>query len=169
MIGIAYVYIDYQNQVQQSPVNIIASLLKQLALRVEEAIPELQTLHKDFSSRGERPELRNLLHALISVSARFLATFVILDALDQCDENHRATLLGIIKQLTEAQVKVFTTSRPHLREVREFFHNAVNIEITAETRDIETYLRKRLDVQKRRGDEPTSDAIETFQIGAQGR
>jgi hypothetical protein len=140
-------YIDYKDQMQQSTLNIVSSFLKQLALRLDCEISEVHDLQKKFRFKGKRPELRDLIDAVVALSRRFPRTYAIFDALDECDTKERLKLLDAINYLGEAGIKVFATCRPHLRDVRQFFQvrNSASIRIEADTEDIKNFLRVKLE------------------------
>jgi hypothetical protein len=145
--GLTYVYIDYKDQIQQSTASILSSFLKQLALRLDSELPEGHDLQKKFRFKSKRPELVDLMNAVVALSHRFTSTYTIFDALDECEAKERSKLLKVIDQLAEAGVKVFATCRPHIRDARHFFEvrNATSIKIEADTEDIQNFLRIRVD------------------------
>ena len=132
---------------QQSALNIVSSFLKQLALRSDSEIAEVHDLQKRFRFKGKRPELRDLIDAVIALSQRFPVTYIIFDALDECDTKERVKLLNVINHLAEAGIKVFATCRPHIRDVRQFFQlrNCASIRIEADTEDIKNFLHIKLE------------------------
>lgn len=145
--GLAYVYIDYKYQIQQSTSSIVSCFLKQLAVRLDSEQPEIQDLQKKFRIKSKRPELVDLMTTLDALLQRFTSTYVIFDALDECDTMERVKVLKVIEKFAEAGVKVFATCRPHIREVRHFFEsrNAITIPIKANTQDIKNFLGIRVE------------------------
>jgi hypothetical protein len=84
-----------------------------------------------------------LLEMFLHLSNRcFTTTFVIFDALDEFDDNHRPALLDMMKHLES--VRIFSTCRPHLRDVQDFFEGAATVPIYADTGDIKNYLTKKI-------------------------
>lgn len=72
----------------------------------------------------------------------FSSAFVIIDALDECQSAERGKVLDMIGELNSVSVRIFATSRPHLRDVENFFGNASRIIIEADTEDLKRYLIK---------------------------
>lgn len=110
----------------------------------------------------------DLVDALISVSTLFSATYLVIDALDECERAQRGILLQVIGRLLEANFKVFTTCRPHTRDVRRFFHEAPKIHIVADTSDIKSYLNTRLDDQMSLSSMLKNRIVDTLSLSAQG-
>jgi hypothetical protein len=142
-IGIAYIYFDYKNQGSQTTMTILASLLKQLAVRIDDIVPELHSFYNKFRLRRTQPDSFQLLEMFLHLSNHcFTTTFVIFDALDEFDESHRPVLLDMMKQFKS--VRIFSTCRPHLRDVQDFFEGAATIPVSADTADIRNYLTKKV-------------------------
>jgi len=152
--------------VQQTPLNIIASFLKQLASRLDTTPEAIRDLHTTF--RRKQPELADFMNTLITVSRLFSSTFIILDALNECENSQRGILLNAIVKLSAANMKTFTTCRPHLRDASRCFKEAPTIEIRANTLDIQNYLKIRLDERMFQYDGLKSKIIDTVSLSAQG-
>jgi len=155
---------------QQSALNIVSSFLKQLALRLDSELPEVHDLQKKFRFKGKRPELVDLMNALIALLHRFSATYAIFDALDECETKERVKLLHIINQLAEAGVKVFTTCRPHIRDVRRFFgeRDAAFIPIAADIEDMKNFLRIRVEERSNQSPAMKAKIIDKLSLSSQG-
>lgn len=97
-----------------------------------------------MSPKGQRPGLRDLLEILTSVAQEFTGVWLFFDALDECQEQQRATLLSSIAQLKNANIKIFATSRPHPEDIRQTFEKAIQLEVSANQADIETFVRSKL-------------------------
>jgi hypothetical protein len=151
-------------------VNIVSSFLRQLILRLECECTEIHELQKKFRFKGKRPELGDLVKALISVSRKFRRTYAIFDALDECEANERVKLLSVINQLSDAGVKIYATCRPHLRDVRHFFteRDACCIKIVADTDDIKNFLRIRLEERTNHSSTMKAKIIDKLSLSARG-
>ena len=98
--GVAFVYCSYKEKDGQSAVNLVASLLQQLIQRRAVMLNHLHLLYKQHSKRWTRPtlvECSRLLHAELNACSR---AFIIVDALDECDEASGARH-NFINQLLE--------------------------------------------------------------------
>lgn len=87
---------------------------------------------------------------LIELSAGFLRTTLIIDALDECDPHTRAKLFNVIEEVvslsTRNPVKAFITSRDD-RDVRRKFKNSPNVYIQERdnSSDIKHYIKTEID------------------------
>jgi hypothetical protein len=120
--------------------DIVSSFLKQWTTRQKEIPSSIRAIHQKFQTQEGRPELSELLDCMKNSVTSFSSTFVILDALDECEMNQLSKLLGVIRHLSSMPVKIFATSRPHLRDVLDFFQAARTIQIKADILDLKNYL-----------------------------
>jgi hypothetical protein len=81
--GVAHIYFNYKEQEQQTPVKVLASLVKQLACQTS-YVPDALEKHYD-KDHGKAPTVEELYIALLDISERFTKTFLVFDALDECD------------------------------------------------------------------------------------
>ena len=165
-VGIAYAYFDYNNQAQQSALNVVASLAKQLVSHVDDILPDLYRIYKALCMRNKSPDLEDFLQALRAASKALQTSFIVFDALNECEPEQRRILLDFIRRLptSESKFKVFATSRPYLREIEEFFDHTPKIKIISDTQDIKTYLNKRMERERSVG--LKSEVVETLTINA---
>jgi hypothetical protein len=141
-IGLAYVYCSYRRRDEQKVEDLLASILKQLALMVPESVRKLYEKHKD---RQTRPLLTELSRTLQSVAATYAKVFVVIDALDECqtmDDCRNVFLSHILDLQMKCAVKLFATARP-IPEITERFTDYY-LEIRAHESDIRKYLDGRI-------------------------
>lgn len=144
--AVAYIYLDYADKEHQKPIKILASLLKQLGN--QGSFKEINELYEEFRLKEERPLAGQLRSALITASKFFKRTFIVFDALDECDQgNQRKELLPLFLDLAKEGINVFFTSRPHPEDLQVFLDaNAVNkMKIAAQDDDIELYIQQMID------------------------
>jgi hypothetical protein len=170
MRGLAYVYFDYKDQIQQSATSIVSSFLKQLALQLESELPEVHDLQKKFRFKSKRPELVDLMNTVVALLPRFPSTYVIFDALDECESKERLKLFKVIDQLDKAGVRIFATCRPHIRDARHFFQTstAAWIRIEADTEDIKNFLRIRLEERTNQSPAMKAKIVDRLSSSAKG-
>jgi Cdc6-like AAA superfamily ATPase len=143
-VGIAYLYCNFQQQ--QSPTDLLASLLKQLIQErpsMPEIVKNLYEHHKDKRTRPSFDEISNVLH---SVVANYSRAFIIIDALDELlasDKRHKKFLSEIFNLQAKARASVFATSRFVPEIVREF-EGSISLEIRASDGDVQRYLDGRM-------------------------
>jgi len=145
-VGIAYLYCDYQDQTDQNPENLTASLVKQLARKHGVMPPRLEELYNKFSRGGKRPDLEELTALLLQLSGSFLQTYIVVDALDECESTvHRKQFLSVLQAMEDAHIKLFITSRSHPPDIRRAFNGKSQLNIVATEQDIREYLAGRID------------------------
>ncbi|KAF6807480.1 ankyrin repeat protein [Colletotrichum sojae] len=118
-IGLAYAFYNFRRQHEQSPRDILASLLSQLPL----STVEIKTMIQQISSL-------------------FAKVYVVVDALDECQPNggYRHDLLAAILNLhNTCNVNFLATSR-HIPEIEIYFEGCSIIEIQATDSDVREYL-----------------------------
>jgi hypothetical protein len=144
-VGVAHIYFNYKEQGSQGLYNILGSLIKQLCQQlpqVPESLPHLENVTKD----GRTPSQEELFIALTETSKEFVQTFIVFDALDECDrETQRQTLLPMIHRMGEAGLCSLVTSRRYADDIEDSFRNASSIEIIAHDDDIKSYIHDKID------------------------
>ena len=141
-------YCDFLSQQEQSTINVLGAILKQLANRgdIPEHIQEaFQKAKEEFGGRGLRlPDMVQILKKTIASLQRI---FVCIDALDELALKHRRELLESLREIAQGSpnVRIFLTGRPHIHdEIVECFSKAVKIPISPTQDDIKSYLMMRL-------------------------
>jgi hypothetical protein len=118
-ISYAFFYFSFSDECKQSDGDLLRSLVVQLGWR-EPGLSMLLQAYKNTKSSVPGPdELEKILLASIRPCAR---VYLIMDALDECPEDHEARqrVLGRIERLTQgaSNLKILATSRelPMIRE-----------------------------------------------------
>jgi len=142
-------YSDFLSQHEQSAVNMLGSMLKQLARRggVPEQIREaFRKAKKEFGGRGLL--LPGMVDILKETIASLPGLFICIDALDECIPKHRRDLLESLREIVAVSpnIRIFLTWRPHIeKEIMKYFSQAVLIHLSPSAGDIKSYLEMRLD------------------------
>jgi hypothetical protein len=141
-IGIAFVYCDFRRQHEQKAEDLLASLLKQLA-QGQSSLPDgIKSLYDKHKDKRTKPSFDELSRTLYVVAAMYSRVFIIVDALDECQEsdNCRTKFLSeIFKLQAESGASLFVTSR-FISEVTEKFKGCPSQEILARDEDVRRYL-----------------------------
>jgi len=146
---VACFYFDSAAQEEQSPANMLGSLLKQLVFGLEEIPEEISRAYKDRKNAigGQRPQISNIVKMLQAISVRKRA-FICIDALDECATEHQVKVLDSLDQLLQQSpgTRIFVTGRPHiLPEIgRRLAGRVTSLSISPKRDDIVTYLHSRL-------------------------
>lgn len=144
-VGIAYLYCNFRRKDEQNTLDLLANVLKQLTQSLP-TVPEcLKSLYEKMSSKGARPSFEDISKALTSVVALQDRTFVLVDALDECQPAARNTLkllTFLFKLQTDYGSNIFATSRFMPEIVEKFNSNGCrSIEIRASDEDLRRYLQ----------------------------
>jgi len=116
--AVACFYFDFAARNEQSPANVLGSLLRQLVSGMEE-IPEvvLQSFRKEKRVIGGRGlQVSGILNMFQSITAT-KRTFICVDALDECVPEHLTVVLESLAQILQGSLgtRIFMTGRPHVR------------------------------------------------------
>jgi hypothetical protein len=145
-IGIAYLYCNFRRQHEQKPVDLLSSLLKQL-IQERSSVPEkVKSLYERHKDKRTRPSFDEISKALQSVVTDYSRTFIIIDALDECqvsDGGRRELLSNISSLQANTGVNLFATSR-FIPEIVNEFGKSITIEIRASDDDVQRYLDGRM-------------------------
>ena len=122
-IPVTYIYCDYKRQHEQTPANLIASILKQL-LQHCGSMPESVTRSYHHHVNAEtRPALSEIYDMLTGVLADFSQIYMVVDALDEltASDRIRQILLATLRSLQKAgNVHLLMTSRFIPTEFHQF-------------------------------------------------
>ena len=142
-VGIAFVYCSYKDP-DQTPENLIASLLRQFAQRLPSLPEEIRNMYKQHNEDKTRPSLADYLHVLHIVARMFSQAFLLVDALDECKEQDgaRKRFLAALKELSVG-IRVVLTSR-WVPAIGCEFSEALKLEIHADSKDVAEYVRSRI-------------------------
>jgi hypothetical protein len=144
-MGVALFYFDYRDQDNQSPTDVVASLLGQLTALKSPLPHSIMELHAQFEKQRSRPQLKALEMILLSVCRDFTQSFIVLDALNEGDAvRHRKPFLQTLKRLESASVRLLVTSS-QLEDIKQTFALSTRIEIEATDSDIRNYLAQKID------------------------
>jgi hypothetical protein len=170
--AVAFIYCDYQDQSLQIASNLIANLCKQLILRKPTLFNRLEAIYKDLTERRLNPGLATLEDLLLSVCSTLTKPYVVVDALDECSPDQRKILIPILRNLQNASVKVFVTSRSYARDVDRALSNQVRIDIQATKSDLREYIVHQIeddeDLMELLTDDLRSKVVSTIVDGAGG-
>ena len=116
--AVACFYFDFAARNEQSPVNMLGSLLRQLVSGLE-AIPK--TVVEDFRNQkkvigGRGLKVSGILKMFQTITTT-KRTFICVDAFDECVPEHRMVILESLGQIVQGSLdtRVFITGRSHVR------------------------------------------------------
>ncbi|KAI9727372.1 MAG: hypothetical protein M1834_008443 [Cirrosporium novae-zelandiae] len=142
-IGIMYLYFSYKEYDGQSLLDLLANLLKQLVQRQPILPAEVTQLYQHHNDKKTHKSTNEILTLLRSIAKTYSRIFIVIDALDECENTHRGTreqLSSDISTLqTQANVQLFATSR-FIPEIVNRFKESMSLEIRASEEDVRKYL-----------------------------
>ena len=141
-IGIAYLYCNFRRQGEQRINDLTISLLKQL-VESQTSLPDsVRDLYKRHSRNQTRPSVDEISQCFQSVITIYSRTFIIIDALDECQVSHgcRDKFLSELFSLQDkCGVNIFATSRD-MPDITGRFQGSMSLEIRASEHDVRRYL-----------------------------
>lgn len=143
-VGIACIYCNFVEQDVQTPVNLLASIWRQLAYNRDSLSTDIEELYKIHRRQGTKPTLEEVTMILWSEIVRYSKVFVVIDALDECSEKNqsREILLTSLRTLGP-KLNIMATSR-FLENIRIEFQPMAQLEISASNNDVEKFVTERI-------------------------
>jgi type II secretory pathway predicted ATPase ExeA len=156
-ICIAYVYCDYRDNEKQSALNMIGSLLKQAMVVSRTICDDFIDSFLEKKKKQMNVEIDDALQALSKILQRFKMTYICVDALDGCLEEHRWNLIRRLKGLATYNpehpvgILLFFTGRPQIKDYINLHpdigaNGSVSIKFEATSDDIAAYIQHRLEM-----------------------
>ena len=166
-----YVYFDYNDCLSQTELGVISNLLKQTISQLDLVPDSIKQLYEVSTKTNTNPERSVLLRQLLSCAERFDTVYVILDALDECDDSQQDDVLNLINiLLSQSQFKIMLSSRPHLQRLQTLPESSDRIIISGEDidADVRTYLISRLKRERFLQDRLRNKIVEVISEQAEG-
>ena len=147
--AVACFYFDFAARSEQSPVNMLGSLLRQLVGgldRIPKAVVRgFRNQKKVIGGRGlQVPGILKMFQTVTTTKR----TFICVDALDECVPEHRVVILESLGRIVEGSrnTRIFVTGRSHVQsEVERKLGGAVTFVLIEPTREgIVKYLSEKL-------------------------
>lgn len=144
-VRVAYIYCDYKDQSIQTASNLIAVLARQLVGHSEKLPKQLENMYTELEKHRRRPSLPDLRQLLTTLCNERARTYVIVDALDECEAMHeRRYLLPLLESLPHGSTRLFVTSRLYNEDIRHVFTNVPQIPIAAPESDIQQFVQEQM-------------------------
>ena len=146
-LGVTWLYCDYLAQDEQTVINMMGAILKQLVAGREISKDIREEFQEAKKNGGRRPLLADLRRMLRIAIAPLPQVFICMDALDECLPRNLLELLELLRDIVRESppTRIFLTGRPHIREdIQRYFTKAVVTPISPNADDIRNYLKMRL-------------------------
>jgi len=150
-IGVACLYCDYSGWKEQTPVNMISSLLRQFVTGMPEIPEELTKAFRAAKGHlgGRTLKAEKIIEIFPKVLQYFDRAFICIDALDEFRAGDRAMFLQLLKKIIDKSLntRLFLTGRLHIQlEIDKQFNRLfTTITIHPTHNDIRQYLTVKLD------------------------
>lgn len=142
--AIVYIYCDYANVDTFSVRSLLGSLVRQLVAQISDAetIAELKKFMKQTAKNRNMTE-EDFSSWTETLSRDFDVVYMFVDALDECPETTRDSLLTRLQQYSVKNLRAFLTSRLNV-DVRKKIPHATRVEISASSHDITDFVEAKI-------------------------
>ena len=139
-IALACIYCNYQRRSEQKLESILSSLLMQL-VRSQSSLPECITnLFEKHQASRTLLSVSEIASSLRSVAEVHSKVFVVVDALDECEDVTRDRMLDVLFDLQGGcNVNIFATSRIH-DNISRRFEGCLTRNVYAAGGDVSAYV-----------------------------
>ncbi|KAK3367844.1 hypothetical protein B0H63DRAFT_565724 [Podospora didyma] len=168
---VAFFYFSHLDRLAQSPYKVLSCVLRQFLEQLDEIPRAVRAVYETAHTKGALPHFQceSLLVEILKDPRR---SYLVLDALDECSEEHRSSILRTLAQIDQSQgARILITSRPHINEIPATLANLSTMKIVAHDSDIELYIRREL-LRKGgfglAGNEFVEEVVQRLSAGAEG-
>ena len=149
-VAVLSLYCDYQAQKDQSAVNMIGALLRQVALRTPRIPSEIESAFDESKQEGGQGlRLPDMVKLFVKVIGSIELVYLCVDGVDEVLRQHRSEFLRALRQITQEapNARLFLTGRPYIRgELDNHLTKGVSvIQVVANREDITKYLSQKID------------------------
>lgn len=141
-IGVAYIYCNYQSNIDQDTCKLLAAILKQLVQARPSLHEPTKKSYAEHAKKGTRPSVDEIFQILQETMASYKTVYLVVDALDECEDSDgtRRELLTRLNSLQSSRdVRAMITSRP-IPEIMAMLPKAIRLEIQASREDVEQFV-----------------------------
>lgn len=137
-------YCRYKEQYRQTAEALVGSLVQQLVQRCQGVPADVQDTYQKHAIHKPPtpPTLQECFDLLNSQLASHPSIFIVIDALDECEDRARLDLCRQLQDLPD-NVHLLITSRD-IPELGELIKPSAKLEIRADDNDIKSYLEDRI-------------------------
>lgn len=138
--GIAYVYCNFKARKEQDVLSLLAAILKQLVQGRLSTVDHIEQLYQKHAGRATKPSLDEIYNALRDVLAHYPAVYMVVDALDECQESTRRQFLAKLRELQALRdIRLLATSR-FIPDIEDAFTEAPRLEVRASSEDVKRFV-----------------------------
>ncbi|KAJ7600134.1 hypothetical protein C8J56DRAFT_846701, partial [Mycena floridula] len=143
---VIYIYCEYNRKAEQTSVQLLGSILKQLVERRPAISQHLLSLYRTHSSHKTMPTFPELMDALHTELQSYTRAYLVVDALDECSDEARNLFLSkespVGPRSFADNLQLLMTSRnmPSITHALKV-QGESTIHIEAHVEDLQTYIR----------------------------
>ena len=167
-VGVAYFYFNFQNRAEQQFINLLRSLILQLSCQCQKLPACVGKLHEELRYQRQ-PNMSSsyLVGILKDVCLEFLDVYIVIDALDECEQYEE--LVEWVEELANAKDSVLhlLLSSRQTQQFRDLMGPlataAISVNDSTPANDIQLHIREQLKNDPRMKKWPTDlhDEIES--------
>ena len=149
-VAVLPLYCDYQAQKDQSAVNMIGGLLRQVSLGAPRIPDEIKcAFHESQREGGQGLRLADMVKLFVKAIGSTGLVYLCVDAVDEVLQQHRSEFLRALRQIIQdaPNVRLFLTGRPYIRGEldKHLTKGAYIVHIMVDQGDITLYLSQKID------------------------
>lgn len=137
-ICVCYIYFRYSDDTKTTLRSFLEVLVKQTIERHSQCLSLFYQVYAGHIRERSQPSEEELLSLLHQFTLRMVATFYVLDALDEAPVDVQ---YDIVQKLASLNVKLFITSQP-MKALQEDFPQAQCFQIVAQNSDLDLHISK---------------------------
>ncbi|KAL8868725.1 MAG: hypothetical protein Q9174_004797 [Haloplaca sp. 1 TL-2023] len=143
-LNVSYLYCTYRDRATQTAENLLGSLLRHVIEQHPQFMHILRNFHESYRVSHENPTAADLVNLLGIVFASFRRNFVIVDAIDECAEDVKDTVISsLVTTKRTCNLQIMITSRPNTI-IHDSLGSTYWLQIRARDEDIKKYLTDRV-------------------------
>ncbi|KAJ7580023.1 hypothetical protein C8J56DRAFT_274507 [Mycena floridula] len=146
-VAVVCIYCDYTQQNDQTPTQLLGSILKQLVEPRESISHHLLSLHRTCMSQKRHPTIPELMDALRQEIPSYSSVYIVGDALDECSNKTQDLFVSTkpdagLRSLSDT-VQILITSR-NILSIAQALNGWTCLVIEAQDQDLQTYIKGRI-------------------------
>jgi Cdc6-like AAA superfamily ATPase len=140
---ILYIFCDYKMRPDQKIDDLLASLVRQLGFFSGDVFETLKLLCSKYKTKNLRLPQKDLLEELEKALKLVGDTYIIVDALDECDKEPRSRLIKELARMSsQCTIRLLATARGE-SDIEALFKGDSRLTIEAAEGDIKLYTERR--------------------------
>ena len=139
--AVVYFYFDFHDKEKKQYQNLVRSLIVQLSMQCVKTPESVEALFSRNLDGLKQPAISTLIYTLKKILIGFREVFVIIDALDECED--RGGLLGLLEEMFDWKLKnlhVLVTSRKE-REIEDSFEAMAIEQVPIQSENVNPDIR----------------------------